>query len=138
MKLGALLRAASCCLALVLAAAGCGPSSEQLTPVKGKVSYRGHPCTGGTIVFIPDAARGTRGNLAVADIQPDGTFALKTNDVLGAVAGHHRVTVSWVYTATSGATPQSVLPTKYRDPQLSGLTREVVVNKTNAFEFDLD
>jgi len=132
-----LCRAASYCLACCLAVAGCRPSGEQLAPVKGKVLYRGRPLQGGTIVFIPDASRGTHGNLAVGDIQPDGTFLLKTNDVLGAVPGHHKVTISWLQPQTSGIVPQSQLPVKYRDPQQSGVACEVLANKTNTIDLDL-
>jgi hypothetical protein len=131
--------AAWCCLAGVCLAAGCRPSTEQLAPVKGKVLYKGRPLQGGVIVFTPDTGRGTHGNLAVADIQPDGTFTLKTNDVLGAVTGYHRVTVGWVQPPPGpGAAPVSLLPAKYRDPNQSGLSCEVVANKTNTIDFELE
>jgi hypothetical protein len=129
---------ACCWLACLLAMAGCRPSAEQLAPVKGKVLYRGQPLQGGVIVFIPDSSRGTSGHLAVADIQPDGTFTLKTNDVLGAVPGHHKVTVSWVLPTHSGGPPQSMLPPKYRDPQQSKVTCEVMANKSNTIDFVLE
>jgi hypothetical protein len=127
-----------CWLACLFALAGCRPSADELAPVKGKVLYRGQPLQGGVIVFIPDSSRGTRGNLAVADIQPDGTFTLKTHDVLGAVPGHHKVTVSWVLASPGGAPPQSLLPAKYRDPQQSKVTCEVLANKTNTIDFVLE
>ena len=92
----------------------------------------------GTIVFIPDSAKGSHGNLAMADIQPDGTFTLKTNDILVAIPGHHKVTISCVYATSPGAAPTSALPGKYRDPNQSGLSREVLANKSNAFDFELD
>jgi hypothetical protein len=109
---------------------GCKPGVEQLAPVKGKVQFRGRPLQGGTIVFIPDASRGTHGSMAIADIEPDGSFTMMTNNVLGAVPGHHKVTVSW-------SQPQSPLPVKYRDPQQSGVTCEILANKTNTVELDL-
>jgi hypothetical protein len=92
------------------------------------VIYRGRPLQGGTVVFIPDTSRGTHGNLAVADIQLDGTFTLKTNDILGAVPGHHKVTVSSLQ-------PQT--PSKYSDPHRSGVTCEVIAHKTNTVELEL-
>ena len=137
MTFRALLRIALCCLAAWLGLAGCRPAGEQLAPVKGKVLYRGQPLQGGTIVFIPDSSRGTHGNLAVADIQPDGTFTLKTDDVFGAVPGHHRVTVSWVRPQGPGYPPLSILPVKYRDPQQSGVICEVLANKTNSIDVEL-
>src|SRR6516162_10140629 len=90
MTLRSMFRPIWYCLACLAVAAGCRSGSDQLAPVKGKVTYQGVPVPGGTIVFIPDTTRGTHGNLAMADLQPDGSFALKTNDVLGAVPGHHR------------------------------------------------
>src|SRR5262245_14723106 len=100
-------------LMCVVALAGCGPSTPQLTPVKGRVLFRGQPLPYGTIVFVPDSTRGTRGNIAVAEIQRDGTFTLKTDEAFGAVAGHHKVTVSCIH-ASGAATPfYAQLPTKY-------------------------
>jgi hypothetical protein len=133
MTIRALLGILLCCLVMT----GCRPSAEQLAPVKGKVLYRGRPLQGGTIVFVPDASRGTHGSLAVADIQADGSFVLRTNDVLGAVPGHHRVTISWMQPAAPGVAPQSYLPLKYRDPQQSGVACEVLANKTNTFDLEL-
>jgi hypothetical protein len=125
-------------LLLLAALCGCTGGGETPVPVKGKVTYKGAALQGGTIVFIPDTARGTHGRLATADIQPDGTFALKTDGVLGAVPGWHRVTVAWVLPGPGGQTPQSLLPVKYRDPQQSGLTWEVLANKPNTVELNLE
>jgi hypothetical protein len=127
-----------CCLACLLASTGCRPAVEQLAPVQGRVWYRGQPLQGGVIVFVPDSSRGTNGNLAIADIQRDGSFTLKTNDVLGAVPGHHKVTISWVIQTAPGYAPQSVLPAKYRDPQQSGVICEVLPNKANTFDLRLE
>jgi hypothetical protein len=130
----------ACCLAATLLAfAGCRPADGTLAPVRGKVTYKGTPVPGGTIVFVPDASRGTRGNLAVADIQPDGTFTLKTNDTLGAAVGHHRVTVACVQPGIPGQlAPRSLLPAKFRDPQQSGLSCEVLATKMNSIDIELD
>jgi hypothetical protein len=119
-------------LAGLLLTAGCQRGPETLTPVKGKVTYRGAPLPAGTIVFVPDGSRGTHGNLALADIQPDGTFVMRTNNVAGAVPGHHRVTIAYVQAA--GAT----LPVKYRDPLQSGLVCDVKADKNNVIDFDLE
>jgi hypothetical protein len=134
MTLRLLLAVAICCVAICLTLPGCHPGGEQFAPVKGKVLYKGLPLPGGTIVFIPDGSRGSRGNMAIGDIQPDGTYSLKTADVLGAVPGHHKVTVSCVQPGTA----YSILPPKYRDPNHSGLTREVVGNKTNVIDIQIE
>src|SRR2546430_10818884 len=104
------LAAAGCALAGLLLTAGCHPAAETLAPVKGKVTFHGVAVSGGTIVFIPDGSRGTRGNLGLADIQPDGTFVMRTNNVSGAVPGHHRVTIACLHAGGPGQPPQSLLP----------------------------
>jgi len=128
-------------LAGLLLLAGCQPSNEPMTLVRGKVLYKGLPVAGGTIVFIPDTSRGTHGSIATAEIQPDGTYTLMTNTLLGAVPGHHRVTVAShqvPYLAVSAPAWRPALPSKYRDPHLSGLVREVLPNTPNSINFDLD
>ena len=144
MRTPALLRGAWLAACLLLAAAGCGSGPAPLAAVRGKVSYRGVLLTAGTIVFTPDAARGGRGEIAFADIQPDGSYALKTGDSYGAVPGWHRITVCSLLPATatppgqSPAIPLSLLPPRYRDPQLSGLACEVKADRGNNIDFQLD
>ena len=144
MRTRALLRGAWLAAGLLLVAAGCGSGPAPLTAVRGKVSYRGVLLTTGTIVFTPDAARGCRGEIAFADIQPDGTYDLKTGASYGAVPGWHRITVCALLPATaappgpSRAIPVSLLPPRYRDPQLSGLSCEVKADQMNRIDFQLD
>ncbi len=143
------LSSLSCRLALLagllLAAGGCGDSATaRVAPVRGKVFYQGRPLTTGTIVFAPDAVRGTNGPLALGDIQADGSYALRHGEEFGAVVGWHRVTVSAVEAgqpAKAGqdfVLPRSLLPEKYRDPELSGLVREVKASQENTIDFHLD
>jgi hypothetical protein len=124
-------------LLLAVGIIGCSSNGDHLAPVKGKVTYKGAPLQGGTIVFIPDESRGTHGQMAMADIQADGTFTLKTNDTLGAVPGWHRVTVAWVVPGPAGRV-RPLLPDKYSHPQQSGLAFEVHATKPNAFALDLE
>src|SRR4051794_15278576 len=84
------LLAAGCLLAVVAVVGGCKPGSDVVSPVKGRVTFRGIPLPGGMIVFAPDAARGTRSTIAQAEIQTDGSYALKSKDALGVLAGHYR------------------------------------------------
>ena len=126
---------------LLALAAGCEPGADHLAPVCGKLSYQGKPLRTGTIVFTPDALRGTRGSMARADIQPDGTYSLRSNGMPGAAVGWHRVTVmateSVPVTVASGGVeadvmmPRSLLPERYRDPELSGLSRQVRPGQEN-------
>jgi hypothetical protein len=119
-------------LGLVLViAAGCGPGGVERVPVHGQVLYRGQPLAGGTIVFTPDADRGGRGPLAVGEIDAEGHYHLRTGDNPGAVPGWHRITVA----ATAPDTP---LPRRYRDPENSGLSRQVRPDMPNVIDLALD
>jgi hypothetical protein len=144
MRTRALLRGAWLAACLLLASAGCRSGTAPLAAVRGKVSFRGVLLSAGTIVFTPDAARGCRGEIAFADIQPDGSYYLKTGDSYGAVPGWHRVTVCSLLPATAAPPGQppaaslSLLPPRYRDPQLSGLACEVKAEQSNSIDFQLD
>ena len=128
----------------MLAASGCRSGTAPLAAVRGKVSYRGVLLTAGTIVFTPDAARGCRGELALAAIQPDGSYALQSGGSYGAVPGWHRVTVCSLLPSLSdlpgrpAPPPLSLLPNRYCDPQLSGLACEVKEGQVNGIDFQLD
>jgi hypothetical protein len=130
--------------AWLLLVSGCRSGSTPLAAVQGKVTFRGEPLRGGTIVFTPDASRGTRGELAWAEIQQDGSYTLKTGEASGVAAGWHRVTVSSTLPPGPPAPghlfsfPPSVLPTQYRDPRSSGLTCEVKPDRPNTINFQLD
>jgi hypothetical protein len=131
-------------VALALVAAGCGGGTpDGLTPVSGKISFKGRPLSSGTIVFVPDQERGTNGELARGEIQADGSYRLKCGDLPGTVPGWHRVTVTSVEDGTLApgqvlVVPRSVLPAKYQDPQLSGLSCEVKSGKENTINFNLE
>ena len=127
----------------MLLLAGCGRAP--LTPVHGKVAYKGFSLQSGVIVFTPDASRGERGSIAVGKIASDGTYTLSTGDAAGAAPGWYRVTVSsladtsFSQPGAQGFTyPQSLLPEKYRDPEQSLLTCEVKPSRTNNIDFNLD
>jgi hypothetical protein len=117
---------------LVLFLAGCGEDKPTLAPVRGRVYYRGVPLAGGTIVFTPDADRGNHGPLALAEIQSDGSYSLRTSQEAGAVPGWHRVS----FAAAALAAP--ALPRKYSDPERSGQSREVQSGVLNTFDFRLE
>jgi hypothetical protein len=131
-------------LGLVLLA-GCQGQQPPLTQVRGKVWYRGVPVKCGTIVFTPDASKGHRGEPAIAEIQPDGSYQLRTGDAHGAAPGWHRVTLAAVVPGITSLQnhpynplPQSILPDRYRDPELSGLRCEVKANQPNSIDFQLE
>ena len=131
----------ACSFALVaLSFTGCGKKPATLNAVTGRVYYKGATMHDGVIVFSPDTSRGESGNIAFGKIKTDGTYTLTTGDAPGAAAGWYRVTVSCVTGASStyDSTPISLIPEKYRDPQLSQLQCEVKVNQDNRLDFNLD
>ncbi|MHB1425912.1 MAG: hypothetical protein ACYC3I_22335 [Gemmataceae bacterium] len=125
----------------VLVVLGCG-QDDSLTPVCGRVFFRGQPLAGGTIVFTPDSERGGRGPLAYGEIDAEGRYSLHTNEKLGAVSGWHRISVaSPAIAAAPGKTvapPVVELPRKYSDPQQSGLLREVRPGRGGEQDFYLE
>jgi hypothetical protein len=123
--------------------------------VSGKVIYKGQPVEGAIVTFMSEGA--SRTATGMTDAQ--GAFKLTTYDTDdGAIVGKHAVSISKATPASSAPTPataenlasatasgegisqfvpEQVLPAKYADPKLSGLTREVVAGDTNDFTFDL-
>jgi hypothetical protein len=123
---------------------GCQRGPAPLTPVSGKVAYKGFSLQGGTIVFTPDSARGASGPLAFGKINQDGTYHLFTGEAPGAAAGWYRVTL--ISMAAAGAqfpgqplsAPSSFLPEKYRDPDLSDVACEIKASRPNTIDFNLN
>src|SRR5262249_1549835 len=128
-------------IGLVLALCGCDAGRPTLLPVRGKVTYRGVPVRGGTIVFTPDAAHGNAGPLACGEIQPDGSYVLQTGDRPGSVPGWHPAPPPALQIPQPPGQrlggPRSLLPAKYRDPELSGLTCQVAPGQENTHDFAL-
>jgi hypothetical protein len=130
-------------LPLVLIA-GCGSHGKSGTAlVSGKVSYRNRALNAGTIVFTPDPTRGAAGDPVWADIGPDGSYHLKGGATPGLAPGWYRVTVAAVEPGQPAlgqrfAMPRSLLPDKYRDPELSGLACEVRQGRENSINFNLE
>ena len=131
-------------LILLQLVSGCEMGTEGLASVRGKVTYKGVALSAGTIVFTPDALRGTTGSMARSEIRKDGTYVLQTNSLQGATVGWHRVTVmAMELRPMIGADrdllmPRSLLPEKYRDPELSGLSCQIRGGQDNCIDFDLD
>lgn len=125
-----------CLVLLALAGAGCGEQKPALVPVRGHVTFRGTPLTGGAIVFTPDPERGGSGPLACARIDNDGGFVLRTGQDVGAVPGWHRVT--FTARASDSTSPETLLPARYSDPEQSGQSGEVKPGQGNVIEFHLE
>ncbi len=134
-----------CMFALAAAAIlGCQRGPVPLSPVTGKVAYKGMNLPNGTIVFTPDSTRGGSGPIAYGKIRPDGSYQLYTGEASGAAAGWYRVTVISLAGNPSASIAQpmdtvsSYLPDKYRSPELSQLACEIKANRPNAIDFNLD
>jgi hypothetical protein len=121
--------------ALVLApcwgcGSGGGASLSNLVQVKGKVTYKGKPLSGGVIRFQPD---GGFGRPASGKLQPDGMYALTTlKDGDGVVAGSHVVTVGGFDKPLASDRTLK----KYGTARSSGMTAEVDAEHTE-WNFDL-
>ncbi len=116
---------------------GCGRGEIKLTPVQGKVFYRGQPLPGGTIVFAPDPERGNSGPLASCEIQPDGQYILRTGSQPGAVPGWHRVTVA---APARWPAPNAAwsLPREFSHPDQSGQVHEIKSGGLNTIDVKLE
>ncbi len=123
----------------VLLLTGCQPKSGTPAPVSGKVYFKNVPLQGGVIVFTPDATRGESGPIASSEIRPDGSYALQTAGTGGAMPGFYRVTIASLSNAYSSldTPPQSLIPERYRDPQLSQLQVEVKAHEASLQNFNL-
>ncbi len=122
---------------------GCGGSGAKLpplAPVSGRVTLDGSPVPRGTVTFVPDESKGTKGPTAVGQIGPDGRFTLQTAQQPGAVVGHHKVRIR---ARQEPKTPQeegkepSLIPTKYENENTSGLSFEVKAGQKNEFNIEL-
>jgi hypothetical protein len=123
---------------------GCDSDAAHRVPVRGQVSYHGSPLSTGMIVFVPDPTRGCQGPLARSNVQNDGRYNLCTDESPGVCPGWYRVTIAAVAPAPADQNsrlfvlPKSLVPDKYRDPELSGLACEVRAGKENCINFNLE
>ena len=133
--------AASVAVAIVLTAAGCGGKNGlSLVPVEGTVTYQKTPLGHGTVVFTP--REGTPGPQAVGQIQPDGSFRMKTAGRDGVVAGgkflvavHCREEPTPEQARDMMFIPQSLIPEKYSKEDQTPLRFEA---KEGAHEYPIE
>ena len=125
----------------ILAGCDAGPA---LTPVRGKVLYNGQPLRFGVVMFHPQ-----QGQVAQAELKPDGTFDLSTYELNdGIVPGNYKVSVlcaeahdpsrSQSETSEAGMTlGKSLIPLKYTRASSSGLTATVSASDTEEIVIEL-
>ena len=133
--------------ALLLAAgtAGCGGAAADgspLVPVAGAVTLKGQPVADGTIVFVPNAARGNQGD--ASGYEPtgtikDGKYDLYTKKRLGAPTGTYKVVVRVNAPPDPKepyAVPKSLIGTQYSTAAMTPLGAEVKADaKPGAYDF---
>jgi hypothetical protein len=128
---------------VALSLPGCSGGGAGLAVVKGKITYKGKPVPNGTINFLPDD--GTKPS-ATGEIQPDGSYELKTflanKPSNGAVIGKHKVVIVAMMDMANALPeqrtplPPPIVPMKYTSPATSDLAANVE-NKENTIDFDL-
>lgn len=109
---------------LLCLAMGCHGEKPRV-PVYGLVKLRGYPVRGGVIAFTPDRERGFRGQMVRVDVGTDGRFRVSDG---GLAPGWYRITVA------SFDTP---LASRFQDPDLAGIEREVFAGRENSWEIEL-
>lgn len=119
-------------IGLSLCIAGCGPVEPPASIiVTGKVEYLGRPLSGGMVVFSADPAGGEDQAMGYAIIQPDGAFQLKPMH-------SERMTTGWFRIAVAPPPNSIGFPNRYRQPEHSGLVRELVADRENVIHLQLD
>lgn len=132
-------RLARATAALALLLIGCDNSGVGKTvPVVGKVTLNGEPLTIETafVLFRPDKAKGNTSAFEPGgSVDEEGNYTLYTNGKEGAPPGWYLVEVFASLPATgvspgkrtaAGATPTSLIDSKYNSVKTSGLAKEVV------------
>ncbi len=121
-------------------------SSSEIAPVSGRVTLNGEPVGPGTVMFMPDSKRGTKGKAATGHFGEDGTYQLGTHkEDDGALIGHHKVIIRPRSDddAEGGADAEGFvhpretsIPLKYGNPRVPELEFEVQPGANQA-DFDL-
>ncbi len=114
---------------------------KSVTPVRGKVFYRGSPAVGAEIVFRPARAAARKpAETARGRVEADGSFRLTTYRAFdGAAAGEYQISMTW-YPPTpvlGGSRGANRLPERYARPETSKLTATVESGGRNDFVFEL-
>jgi hypothetical protein len=116
--------------AIVLVLAGC--AGETTIQVKGKVLVDGQPLTVGTVIFTPDAARGnTSMHEPRGQLDANGVYHLyQTKDNPAVSPGWYKISISTqrLKDPKDPFSYVSLIPTKFANPETSGLALEVVAN----------
>jgi len=133
--------------------AGCSGYSqtahiEKVVPASGTLTYQGKPLDSFQVTFIP--ADGRRPATGITDAS--GKFTLGTNNLGdGAAPGTHKVAIVWSPPRPAGEMgqetindnpaampkPKVSIPSKYNDPEKSGIVQEVPARGSSDLKIDL-
>jgi hypothetical protein len=106
-----------------VAVSGCNRGIPGLVPVSGKLTYKGGPWPRkGSINFSPVLTEGKKLLPAMAHVEEDGSFVVKSADTPGMRPGEYLVTIRcWLEAPDESKSGKSAIPDKYSSPQTSGL-----------------
>ncbi len=134
------IRIACWLLPALLMAAGCAKSEVELVPAAGTVKFSDGTVPQGEVAIVNFEPVGSRKNVrskgASADIQPDGSFQLKTVEPGdGVIPGKYKVIVV-VHKTYLGQ--ELLVPQEYTQAQTTPFEATVESGKPNQFEFTLE
>lgn len=122
-------------LALLMASVGCGKSAPVTGKVAGKLTYKGQPVSDALVIFESAETQRT----ITAPVKADGTYEVVIAGGEGLPVGNYQV---WV-TPPPHSIPMEQfktppppkqypnIPQKFREPETSGLTLQVVNGQNN-------
>lgn len=118
----------------VILLCGCGDGRPATVPLTGRVTYNGNPLSIGQIVFAPRAGRSAFGEIRDSQIVDVTTFSKGD----GVIPGPARVGITCITNMKSINGPhEPMIPTRYFEPDKSGLTFEVSADGPNEYVIDL-
>lgn len=128
----------ACGVSLLIGVTGCG--NPGMAKVSGTVTWQGTPVPDAVVQFLPTSKPGAGGRT-----DAEGRFSLTTlKPGDGAYVGQGRVTITpyveWVGSDNPRplSRPRPDIPERYRTPDKTPLTAEVVAGKKNVIDFKLD
>jgi hypothetical protein len=128
----------ACGVSLLIGVTGCG--NPGMAKVSGTVTFRGTPVPDAVVQFLPTSKPGAGGRT-----DAEGRFSLTTlKPGDGAYVGQGRVTITpyveWVGSDNPRplSRPRPDIPERYRTPDKTPLTAEVVAGRNNVIQLELD
>lgn len=130
----------------LLLVAGCAETGLKTVQVHGQVTYQGKPVSEGWVTFLATTpSEGMPNRPATGDLQPDGTYQMRTiKPGDGVVPGEYVVTIvayeydKWTPPQTPDDHPDYTIPKKYVSAQTSGLTITIPADAKGSIEKDFN